>query len=48
MSESEVRALRAKVFFGDCSDKEWETCGFRWMRPENIEWLKEHQEWPFK
>ena len=47
MSETEVRSLRAKVFFRDCSDGEWANVGFKWMIPENIEWLLAHQGWPF-
>ena len=43
MTEEEVRKLRAGVFTKDCTDEEWENVKKKWMRPESIEWLRQHQ-----
>ena len=40
-SEAEVRAMRDAVFIDPSSDNNWEGCRERWMRPENIKWLRE-------
>lgn len=42
ISETEVRALRAAIY-GECTDNNWEHCRDKWMTPENVQWLKEHQ-----
>lgn len=41
MTEQQVRALRDRVFAETISDSEWKTAGPNWMKPENIEWLKQ-------
>lgn len=42
MNETQVRKLRAAIY-GECTDNNWENCKDHWMRPDQIEWLKEHQ-----
>ncbi len=39
---AEVRALRDRVYGKPISDREWETCGPNWMRPDGIAFLKAH------
>ena len=41
-SEAEVRQLRANIY-GECTENNWVYCKEKWMMPENIQWLKEHQ-----
>ena len=36
-----VRAWRDQVYERPSSDKNWEGCREGWMKPENIQWLKE-------
>jgi len=42
MSETEVRALRNRVFDQRISDNEWNNCRHNWMNPSEVEWLKAH------
>jgi len=41
-TEEEVRALRAKVYCSDCTDKTWEEVRANWMKPDAVRWLVEH------
>ncbi len=43
MTEQEVRKLRDNIYGQkpqNRTDKGWEGCMENWMKPENIEWLK--------
>jgi hypothetical protein len=38
--ESDVRAMRDRVFGCMSSDRNWEGCKAGWMKPEEIAWLR--------
>ena len=40
LTESQVRALRDKVFGQQSTDKNWDGCKENWMRPSEIKWLQ--------
>jgi hypothetical protein len=40
--EAEVRRLRDNIY-GPCTDNNWENCKDKWMQPERIQWLRDHQ-----
>ena len=40
-TESEVRAMRDRVFGQPSTDRNWENCKDNWMRPSEIRWLQE-------
>lgn len=45
-TEQEVRKLRDTIYGPEakyCTAEGWEACKANWMRPENVEWLREHQ-----
>ena len=42
VSEAEVRRLRDNIY-GHHSDQGWDACKAGWMKPENVQWLREHQ-----
>lgn len=42
-TEAEVRALRDGCFGVPISDREWDNCKATWMKPEEVQWLVEHQ-----
>ena len=48
MSEEEVRALRAQVYCGDCTDENWQAVRRYWMGDEGLAWLKERAKRPLK
>ncbi len=39
LSESEVRALRDRVFEKPSSDTGWESCKENWMKKDSVKWL---------
>lgn len=39
LTESEIRALRDRVYGHPTSDKNWEGCRENWLRPESTQWL---------
>jgi len=41
-SETEVRALRDRVYGKPISDSEWSTAGRHWMSADGIRFLKAH------
>lgn len=42
--ESEVRAMRDKVYGAPSKNKNWEFAKIHWMKPSEIKWLKEQLE----
>lgn len=42
MNEPEVRQLRAAIY-GEISDESWAKVRGNWMKPENVEWLRNNQ-----
>lgn len=40
-SDSEVRALRDRVFGHRISDQSWAMIRHNWITPENVAWLRE-------
>ncbi len=40
MTESEIRALRDRVFDQTSTDANWDACRKKWM--EQVDWLFEH------
>lgn len=43
-SEAEVRQLRDNIYGRTAeADKNWEACRDNWMRPDDIQWLLDHQ-----
>lgn len=40
--ELEVRSLRDAVYGHPSTDNNWETCKENWMRPDSVQWLREH------
>jgi len=43
-TESEVRAMRDRVYGGTIGDAAWAVCRAGWMDPKEVEWLKEQNE----
>lgn len=41
LSETQVRALRDKVYEKPITDDGWKTCGANWQKPENVKWLQQ-------
>ena len=41
ITEQEVRELRDRVFDQAATDKNWDACRSRWMRPDSVEWLQQ-------
>lgn len=39
--ETEVRAMRDRVFGHTASDSNWEGCREYWMQPNEVQWLKD-------
>ena len=44
LSETEVRALRDRVFENPTTDKNWEACKEKWMMPDAMIWLVQQAE----
>jgi hypothetical protein len=42
-TEAHVRQLRDVCFLRPITDAEWEKTKANWTRPENIKWLRAHQ-----
>lgn len=40
-NDSELRALRDRVFGVPLTDNEWQSCKKNWTRPDSVEWLRE-------
>ncbi len=40
MTESEIRALRDRVFYKESTDVNWDFCRAKWMA--QVDWLLEH------
>lgn len=41
-TESEVRQLRDNIY-GKTTAQGWANCKDNWMKPENVQWLRENQ-----
>jgi hypothetical protein len=42
-TEAEVRRMRDIAYGTSIADREWNLCRDYWMKPENVEWLEQHQ-----
>lgn len=42
LDETAVRVLRDLVYGVPSTDKNWEGCKENWMKPESVEWLRQH------
>jgi hypothetical protein len=42
-TESEVRRLRDNIY-GHHTDEGWNACKHNWMLPENVQWLRDRQQ----
>lgn len=40
-TEAAVRAMRDAVYVVPCTDGGWAGCRENWMRPENVQWLRD-------
>jgi len=46
--EALARAMRATVYGGDCTQKNWEACRDNWMRPDSMQWLTDRMKGEFE
>jgi len=44
LTEQEVRALRDRLYGVPTADDQWENCKANWMKPEEVQWLRDQLE----